>query len=183
MQYKLDVELTDKDYLEFNLFQTFKSAVGKKNIRKSRVIFLAAIAALALLVVVLRGFTTSGLIYLGLLAVLTVVYMILFKRIMAASLVKQLKALKKSGKLPFDPKSEIEFFDDKFIESAKTNRNERSYDSIEKICIYGDKYIYLFTSVASAYILPVPLVKKQVNYNAFVKFLSQKCSATEQYKA
>ena len=98
MQYKLDVELTDKDYLEFNLFQTFKSAVGKKNIRKSRVIFLAAIVALALLVVVLRGFTTSGLIYLGLLAVLTVVYMILFKRIMAASLVKQLKALKKSGK-------------------------------------------------------------------------------------
>lgn len=182
MQYKLNVELTDKDYLEFNLFQSFKSAYGRKNIKKSRIIFLAAMAALAAIVIIFRGFSTAGLIYLGIIIVLTLVYMILFKRIMAASLVKQLKALKKSGKLPYDKNATLEFGEDSFTETTPTQHNERTYDSLEKICIYGEKYVFLFTSSMSAYILPVPQVKKQVSQKAFLDFLGTKCANIEQYK-
>ena len=54
MNYKFDVNLTDKDYTDFNIFWMLKSPYGKKQMLKSRLI-LSVIFILAVLYVLITG--------------------------------------------------------------------------------------------------------------------------------
>ena len=181
MLFQLNITLTEEDYLSFNSFHSFESTHGKKLIRKSRIFFVSVMALLIVLVVFMLGVTTFSLTYAILLGLFTVLYMLLFKKILIRNIKAQIKRLKKIGKLPFDPVSTLEFYEDKMVEITESARLEQSYSIFERICVVADRYILLYRSSVSAYILPMSQVKTQVNQDDLLRFLSGKCNTTENY--
>ena len=181
MLFNLNINLSEDEYLSFNNFHSFESVHGKKLIRKTRILFILAMVFLASLVVLMLGWTTFSVTYAALLLLFTLLYMAFFKKILARNVKTQIKRLKKIGKLPFDPISTLEFHEDKVVEITALQRTEQSYSIFERICVVKDRYILLYKSSVSAYILPVLQVKEQLNQEDFIEFLSKKCTNVEYY--
>ena len=179
MHYQLKLILSEEDYLAFNQFHSLQSPFGKKMIRKSRIFFVCAMIVLAALIFLVFGWTTFAMAYAAALGLFTVVYLLLFKKIMKRNIKAQIKHMKSASKLPYDPESRLEFYEDTLVETAAGKRLEQSYAVLERICILADAYIFLYSSSVNAYILPMAQVKAQVDVEAFLNFLSQKCSTVE----
>lgn len=181
MKYQFDITMTEEDYLAFNDFHSLESKAAQKQLNKSRIIFILAMAVLAVLYVLLSGFKPHVVIYLILVSLFTVLYVIFFKKIVKRTVRAQVKTMKKSGKLPFDPLTQFEFHEDMVVEVTPSARTERRYDSIQRLCIVGDRYLYLYTSSVGAYVLPIAQLKAQTNIGEFLGFLRQKCPNVEIY--
>ena len=143
MLFQLHITLSEDDYLDFNNFHSFESAHGKKLIRKTRIFFILAMVFLAALVVLILGWTTFSVVYAALLLLLTLLYMLFFKKVLTRNIKTQINRLKKMGKLPFDPVSTLEFYEDKMVEITALQRTEQSYSIFERICVVKDRYIFL----------------------------------------
>ena len=181
MQFTLNVFLKDSDYFDFNTFHSLESHFGRKQIKKIRLIYIATMLILLALVLFLAGSYSFAIIYTILMSAFTVIYMLLFKKIVKRNIRKQIEKLKKNGKLPFDAVSQFEFYDNKFAEITSDKRIEQSYDSLEKICVVRDQFLYLYYNSISAYILPLAQIESQVDKNEFLSFIFQKCKTVEQY--
>lgn len=57
----------------------------------------------------------------------------------------------------------------------------QNYSILERICVVKDRYILLYKSSVSAYILPVLQTKEQLDQEDFMEFLSKKCTNIEYY--
>ena len=181
MLFNLNINLSEDDYLSFNNFHSFESMHGKKLINKTRIFFVLAMMILAALFLLVMGLTTFSITYAVLLLLFTLLYMVFFKKILTRNVKTQIKRLKKVGKLPFDPVSTLEFYEDRMVEITALQRTEQSYNIFERVCVVKDRYILLYKSSVSAYILPVLQIKEQLNQEDFIGFLSQKCTNVEYY--
>lgn len=181
MLFQLNINLTEDDYLAFNNFHSFESMHGKKLIKKSRTFFILAMVFLAALVILIMGLTTFSVLYATALLLFTLFYMVFFKKVLTRNMKTQIKRLKKIGKLPFDPISTLEFYEDKMVEITASSRTEQGYNIFERVCVVKDHYILLYKSSVSAYILPVAQIKAQLNQENLVDFLSKKCTNVEYY--
>ena len=181
MLFQLNIYLSEEDYLDFNKFHSFESMHGKKLINKTRIIFVLAMIILAALFLLVMGLTTFFITYAVLLLLFTLLYMVFFKKILTRNIQTQIKRLKKIGKLPFDPISTLEFYEDKMVEITASSRTEQSYTIFERVCVVKDRYILLYKSSVTAYILPVAQIKAQLNQENLVDFLSKKCTNVEYY--
>ena len=181
MQFQLNISLTEDDYLSFNYFQSLESQQAQKTVKKSRSIFIIAVMALMVLFVVVNGWDSFTATYIVLLSICTIVYSFFFKKLVRRNIKMQVKHLKKTGKLPFDPVSTLEFYEDKVVEITPAKRIEQSYDVLEKICLLPGRYIFLYTSSVGAYILPVYQVNAQLCKDEFWNFISKKCKTIEKY--
>ncbi|MBQ8026599.1 MAG: YcxB family protein [Clostridia bacterium] len=181
MLFRFNINLTEDDYLAFSKFNSFESTHGKKQLNKSRILLIALMIFMIAIVLLLGGFTpvTSG--YAILVTILTVLYLLLLKKILNYYIKAQIKRMKKIGKLPFDPVSTVEFDEDKLTEATAASRTEQSYSALEKICVIKDRYILLYNSSISAYILPIQQIKAQSDTDEFLRFISSKCKTVEYY--
>lgn len=180
MLFQLHLRLSEEDYLAFNHFHSFESAPGKKQLHRSRLIYLLTVAALSV-PVLLSGRTAFSVAYVLLVTVFSLVYMACFKKVLTWNINSRIKRLKKIGKLLFDPDATLEFYDDKLVEITESKRIEQTYDVLERICVVGDCYLFLYNSSVSAYILPTAQVKAQTDLQALLAFLSEKCPHVEHY--
>ncbi|MBQ3101310.1 MAG: hypothetical protein IJC50_09995 [Clostridia bacterium] len=181
MLFQLNINLSEDDYLDFNKFHSFESMHGKKLINKTRIFFVLAMIILAALFLLVMGLTIFSITYTALLLLFTLLYMVFFKKILTRNVKTQIKRLKKVGKLPFDPVSTLEFHEDKMVEITALQRTEQSYSIFERICVVKDRYVLLYKSSVSAYILPFTQIEAQLNQRDFIDFLSQKCPNVEYY--
>lgn len=181
MRFQFDITLTEADYWAFNHFHALESAIGKKQINKARICFTAIMAALIVLVSLILGVEPISIVYAVALSIFTLLYVLLFKKIVKHNIKMQIKQLKKTGKLPFDPEVKLEFHEDKWVEIAPGKRTEQSYCALERICITKDRYIFLYISSVSACILPIPQLREQINLQDFLDFISPKCNTVEYY--
>lgn len=146
MLFQLRITLTEEDYLAFNNFHSFESAPGKKLIRKSRIFFIATMVFLMAFVLLVLKWTTLSIIYTAVIGLFTILYMLLFRKILNRNIKAQIKRLKKTGKLPFEPVSTLEFYQDKMVEITASKRTEQGYTIFERICVVKDRYILLYHS-------------------------------------
>lgn len=181
MNFRLDIVLTEDDYLSYNYFHTLESKPGKKQIRKIQTFFLGSMAVLVALLLLILGWNSFSRFYTALMVLFTAVYMVFYKKMVKRTMQKQLKNLKKVGKLPFDPQSTLEFHEDKLVEITPDKRIEQRYDGIERICVLPDRYLFLYHSSVGAYVLPIGQIAKQLNPEDLLRFLSQKCPIVEYY--
>lgn len=181
MSYQLNITLNEDDYLDFNKFHSFESAPGKKSTRKTRIFFALTMVIMAVLYMLVVGLTAFSVIYAALLLLFTLLYMVFFKKLLIRNIKTQIKRLKKIGKLPFDPVSTLEFYEDKMVEVTALQRTEQSYSIFERIYIVKDRFILLYKNSVSAYILPMAQVKMQLNHEELVNFLSNKCKNITYY--
>lgn len=181
MFFRLNINLNEDDYLAFNIFHAFESTRGRKTVIKSRLFLILTMVILAALVVLVRGWTTFSVTYAILLLLFTLLYMLFYKKILLRNMKAQIKRVKKTGKLPLDPVSTFEFYEDKLVEITPSTRTEQKYEALERICVVAGRYVFLYNSSVGAYILPEAQIKAQINQEDFIDFLSKKCSTVEFY--
>ena len=179
MRFKLDITLTEDDYFAFNTFTSLESPHGKKQVRNHRIIFAGTMASILVLFIFIIGWNMFSATYAAFVVLFTIPYVMLYKKFLKRNLKKSINSLKKRGKLPFDPVSTFEFYDDKLVEITPSTRTEQTYDRMERICIVKNQYILLYFSSVEAYILPTPQIEAQLDKEEFLAFLSQKCTTIE----
>ena len=181
MLFRLNINLSEDDYLDFNKFHSFESMHGKKLFIRTRIRFVLTMLILAAIFLLIMGATAFSITYAIALSLYTLLYMVFFKRLATRNIKNQIKRLKKTGKLPFDPVSSIEFHEDKLVSITAEKRTEQSYSIFERVCVVKDRFILLYYSSVGSYTLPIAQVKAQLNQEDFVNFLSGKCPNVEYY--
>ena len=173
MRYRFDLSVSEQDFFNVNLFHQTDSAYGKKNIKRTRHLYAAIGAILVAVAALVFDWSLPEIIVLALAFAL---FILLDKPITRIILKGKLKRLKKDGKLPFNTKLSFEFYEDKLVKTTDTGRVEEGYSALDSVYILKDKYILLYTSVSTVYILPAAQVREQADLEEFIAFISQKCS-------
>lgn len=176
MRFKLYINITEEDYLDFNKFQTVKSPYAKKQIAKLRIGLLAVMLALVILHVSSYGFTAETFVGLAPFLVLLLLFIIFAPVGMTFTLKASIKTLKKQGKMAYSPTAVMEFYDDIFIETTPTNKTEQKYSSVERVSVVDGKMIYIHINNIAAYMLPTASFESKEQYEDFVSFIKTKCS-------
>lgn len=155
---KYHIELTEEDYIKFNIYHFNNSATGKKA-KKISIIFslLLGIVIMALAYVVCNHFgltlpyTTGCLVIVAAYVGFSTFYKQnkgLEKRIR-----KMMERQKKGGSLPFTKSKDVELLDDEILEQTEDSTTHIDYNKIEKLVI-ADDYIYYYKDSQCATIIP-----------------------------
>lgn len=151
MKYKID--LTEEDYVRFNIFYMAHSKAGKRGVNMARIVFPALAA------VILMAFFAAGA-EPGLIAVEAVLFaaaaggwLLYAPKAVERGIRKQISRMKADGKLPFHQNAEIEFGDVAIVEKNEQEEIRVNYQDIENV--YPDSgYLYIFYSAVQAFIVP-----------------------------
>ena len=181
MHFKFNVNLSEQDYLDYNIFWLLKSPYGKKQLNQSRVILLVVFGIAFLYLLWDGGFSSDTwvtgitcLIYLAIAQLCMKPLLVLMTKI-------NIKALRKNGKMGYSPSSEIEFHESSFVETTPTKKTEQSYEAVERISIISDKMIYIHVNNIMAYIIPLTSFDSKEQYDDFLTFIQTKCSNIDIY--
>ena len=181
MKFKFLIRLTDKEYLDFNIFWMFQAPYGKKNILKYRITLAVLFLAIGFLSVLGGSFSKDA--FLGAIPylIILVIIQLLLKPFFLSVLKGQLKSLKKKGKMGYSSVAEMEFFEDGFVEITPESKSEQKYSAIERISVVSDKALYIHVNNVMAYILPKATFESQEQYDAFLEFIKTKCATVDTY--
>ena len=81
----------------------------------------------------------------------------------------------------YSPVSDMEFYDESFIETTPENKTEQKYSAIERISVITDKVIYIHINTVMAYILPIYCFESKEQYAEFLEFIKTKCKNIDVY--
>ena len=174
MKFKLEINLTDQDYLDYNIFWQLKSPYGSKRFKGLRILLLIILSILVIINFMESGFSVNG--FLGILPLLIAAALLwfLFPKITVGSIKSQIKALKKQGKLPYTPSSVMEFYEDKIVDISPLMRVEEAYAMIERVSIVENQVIYIHTSNVGGHIIPRSCFTSPEEFVSFIEFLKTK---------
>ena len=82
----------------------------------------------------------------------------------------------------YSPVSEMEFYDESFIEITPDNKTEQKYSAIERVSVITDKVVYIHVNNVMSYILPLSCFESKEQYNNFLDFVRSKCANIDVYK-
>ncbi|MBQ4602153.1 MAG: YcxB family protein [Clostridia bacterium] len=182
MNFKFNVVTNDQDYLDYNEFWMLRSPYGKKQTLTVRMIFTVMVSAVIIGYLIYNRFTEGALVSVFPLVAFLVLIEIFFNKIMAASLKRQIKSMKKKGKMGYTPEAVLEFFEDTFTESTPDMKTERKYSAIERISVIDNRMIYIHVNNVMAYILPVSCFESQEQCDRFFEFIRTKCANIDVYQ-
>ena len=82
----------------------------------------------------------------------------------------------------YSPVSEIEFYDESFVEITPDSKTEQKYSAIERVSVITDKVVYIHVNNVMSYILPLSCFESKEQYNNFLDFVRSKCANIDVYK-
>lgn len=173
MEYRFDLTLTDEDYIAFNQFHAFDSPQGRKQMKKNKLLLSSFILVLIVALRLIMEHSTVLVVYTAVMALYLAAYLLFYRKIVML-LKRQIKRMKKEGKLPYEPAVTMEFYADRFVELAPNKRTEQRYSCIERICVVPDRFVLLYLNTITAIILPIPQLRQQTQLDGFLAFLSEK---------
>ena len=176
-----NINLSDKDYLDYNIFWMLKSPYGKKQITSSRIMMTVLFGIVALIALFVAGFSTASLIGLTPITVVFLIIQLTFNRFLIQSIKSNIKSLKNNGKMAYYPISQIEFNEDCFTETTPDNKIEQKYSSVERVSVIGGDMVYIHVNNVMAYILPSSCFKSKEQLDDFLAFIKTKCSVIDVY--
>lgn len=175
MEYQFELTLTEEDYIAYNQFHAFESPLGKKQMKKNKLLLGGFTAVLIVALGLHIGRNTVFAIYTAVVTLYLAVYLLFYRKIAMLLLKRQIKRMKKQGKLPYEPVATMEFYADRFVEIASSRRTEQNYSSIERICVVPDRFVLLYLNTITAVILPISQLRQQTQLEGVLDFLSEKC--------
>lgn len=179
MKFQFNIDLTDKDYTDFNVFWQTRSRYGKKMLLILRIFLLLLCFVTTLSAVLDMGFSAEsvipGILWVILIQLLVAPFFKLTAKI-------YIKILIKNGKPPYSPHSVLTFYEDSFTEETEDIKTEVKYSGIDRISIVENKLIMIHTNSVQAYLLPAICFGSDIKYNLFKDFIKTKCAAVDTYK-
>lgn len=181
MRYKFDIVLNDNDYLELNMFIAVKSVYGKKTSFLTKIFILLIGAAVGLIGFINDGIKVGSVGCAAICLLFVFLVVCFYDKFMRLVFKLQMKMLKGVGKSGYDPESVMEFYDDSFTETTPNQKSVRSYSSVERISIVGEKTIYIHVNSVGGYTLPYSCFESKEQYEEFIDFLKTKCNSVDYY--
>ena len=181
MDFRFHVHLTDEDYLDYNIFWVLRSPYGKKQMIKFRIIFAALTAVVFFLSLLGGGFSADAFVGAIPYLVVLILVQLLLDPFFIWVLKGHIKSLKKQGKMGYSPDSEMEFFEDYFVEVTPQNKTEQKYSVLERISVIENKCVYIHVNNVMSYILPMACFASKEEYGRFMEFIKTKCTAVDIY--
>ena len=182
MRYAFQIHMTDEDYTAFNLFHSIHSSYFRQSRRRLKGFILVLYALTIVFNFWREGVSAASVSYGLLLALIGGVLVWKFDRLYAVIIRSTVKGMKKSGKMPFSPDSRVELYDDKIVEITPEQRTERTWDSMERLCLVGGRYWYLYINNSAAFIFPVEQLREQTDIGELYRFVESKCPVVERYE-
>ncbi|MDO4170016.1 MAG: YcxB family protein [Lachnospiraceae bacterium] len=170
---EIQFHLTDNDYITFNEYHMQHSSSYKKVLLFNK--FFGSVVCLVLIVLFFI-FSDDLLIIITeaiVLGALSIIMIMRAKNRMRRNIEKQIKAVKKDGRLPYEPDGKLVFTDEEIIEITSDYESRTNYSLIEKICI-TDEAVYIYTSSVQACIIPNTSFQDEAEKEQFLTFLRTK---------
>ncbi len=181
MLFKFNVNLSDKDYLNFNIFCAVKSYYGKKQITRLRIIISLFFCAFEVLTLIQEGFSADAFMMLIPFLLALVLVQALIKPIHIWTVKLHIKSLNKSEKKRYSPETEIEFYEESFIDTAPEKKMEAKYSSLERVSVVNGEAVYLHHNNLLGHILPMAVFESKTQYDSFIAFIKTKCNNVDVY--
>lgn len=181
MKFQFNVKLSEKDYIDFNMFWQIKSPYGRKQFIGYRIIIAIMFLIMVGLGIFNNTLSTSSIVDFIPAFVFLSVAEIFLSKFLSWFYKWHIKSLSKKGKLGYSPESVVEFYEDYFSEITTENKTEHKYTAIERISIVDNKAIYVHTNSLMAYILPLSCFVNTQQYNNFLEFIKTKCNNVDAY--
>lgn len=181
MYFKFNVNLTDEDYLNYNMFTQTMTDGGKKQIAFLRGLMIIIILIMCVLCVslfedpLLKVFTCIALL------VILVVFLIRIPQDLKKSTKRVIKAYSHKSKKLFSESTVLEFFEDSFTEYAPGVKTEVNYSAIECVNILNGRYVFIQQNQLQGYILPFTVFESSEQCTACIDFLRSKISNVNFY--
>lgn len=173
--YTYHFELNDDDYFEFNLVHQFSIPQNRKYALIYKWIFPFIVFAFQF-VALLRGSTTIyGWIFC---AVASLLWLAFSHRLIVFILRRQIGSVRKSGKIPYDKDTTLQFTADSIIETGTDVEKTIKYAVVEKIII-GQNAFYLYENAIGALIIPFRIFASAQDKDAFLQFITEKTNAPQ----
>lgn len=173
--FKFNFIMNDDDYFKFTMYH-MKTAASMKSLfttfrRQGLVCVILSVAIFALT----DGFTifatALALAALMLLTVSTIGRNIFLKHLAK----KQIKGMKKDGKLPYGKNVSMVFDEEGILSASELNETKVGYEAIERICeAEGDDAIYIFISSLQGFIIPHRIFESEAQRAEFMTFIQGK---------
>ena len=182
MHFKFHITLNDNDYLDYNTFWTFKSPYGRKQMLNFRIIIAILFVAISFLSLFRGEFSADAWIGIIPYVILLVLFELLMNPLFCWILKGNIKNLKSKGKMGYSPVSEIEFYDESFVEITPDNKTEQKYSAIERVSVITDQVLYIHVNNVMSYVLPLSCFESKEQYDDFLNFMKSKCSNIDVYR-
>ena len=181
MKFKFNITLTEQDYIEYNIFWMTKSPYGKRTMLLTRLTMIVISLLIAINVLISGEFSGYAIIEAAVYILLLGMLQLALNPFLASTTKMHLKSLKRKGKMAYSPTSEIEFCDEKFIETTPENKSEYAYSAVERISIIRGRKIYIHLNNTSAYLMPMSSFASKEQFVEFMSFIRTKCQRIDVY--
>ena len=171
--YEYHIELSEKDYIDFNKYHLLHSESGKKAIRINQMLFPIISVILLFLIWFFNRDLHLLLIEGIVLGIISVIMFFLTKGMLLKKIEKHITKLKKEGKLPFNQKSILTFDEDGIHEKTANTETKTNYTLIEKI-IESDETIYVYIGAVQAIIIPKDCYIADHSIDELLVYLNEK---------
>lgn len=178
---KFNVNVSEKDYLDLNIFLMTKTKRGKNQMLLYRISISMLILGIALIQLTYAGISLSA--FLGIIphAILLVIFQILIKPFSIWCMKGNVKSLEKRGNRLYTKEFEIGFYDDYFVEVTSDAKNEVKYSAIQSVSIVKDKAIYIHLNDLLSSLIPISCLESKEQYEELLKLLREKCSVVNEF--
>ena len=181
MRFNFHITLNDNDYINYNMFWATKSTYGKKQMLSLRIMMAILFVFTSFFSLYGGGFSATAWIGIIPYIVMFVLFQLLMNYFFTLILKSHVKSLKSKGKMGYSPVSDMEFYDESFIETTPENKSEQKYSAVERISVVTDKVIYIHINNVMAYILPIYCFESKEQYADFIEFIKTKCKNIDVY--
>lgn len=170
---KITFALTEEDYLSFNKYHLANTPSGRRLLSKTRL--MGPIMSLFVLILFLILGARPSLLMAETVAltILSILMVVFSKQFLWFSTKRNIRKIKKDGKLPFSPQGELLFEEDAIHEITPDSECRTSYSRLERIGI-TDEALYLYFGAIQAYIIPFSCLSDASEKDRILAFLHKK---------
>ncbi len=182
MKFRLNINISDEIYYDFNKFWLLHSSNSAKTRTLARITAILLYIIFGWLYYKAEGFSVNTGVFIGCLVVFMTLVQIFMKKILWLNLKLRLNTKKKKGELKYTKSSVYEFCDDVFYETTDVEKCEIKYNAIECVRIIKGNMVLLQRGEFSAYIVPISSFISNEQYDAFIDFIKTKCPKIDFYE-
>lgn len=179
--YEFNIALGEDDYLLFNKYHFLNSAIGKKNLMTFKIIIPLICYTFVFLSNIFNSDIQLVLIETIVMTILTILWIGNSKKILLNSMRKNIRKMKKVGKLPYNKDLILKFTDDIILEITPNSEYKTKYSVIEKIAVAEDA-IYIYFSSVQAFIIPISVFSDENEKKKFLDFIMSKTTNSSAIK-
>lgn len=171
MKIELEFELSEKDYISYNLDHARTSPTIKRSIMFQR--FLGPVMFLIVPFVIKRKTTIPMLFWLSLFGIVSIIWVVFYPRYVNWEMGRRLtKMLKEANNKNLLSNRRLIISENGVSVWDKSGESHVDWDSVTKVENTND-YIYIYVSSVSAHIIPKRVFKDENEKQMFIKELSK----------